>query len=236
MQNILNKKILILGGSSDISQELIKIFFKTNSFLHLHYFKNGSFIKKIKSKKVKLIKCNFDLKKKSLILKKFDDNYDIIINLVGYIDNNSFDNCSYDNLVKSISINSLIPMLIIRKSLNNMSKKKYGRIINTSSIGVKFGGGKNTFSYSLSKHINEFIPSYYKKMSKNNVFYNVLRIGLTDTKIHKKINRKNMLQRIKMIPAKKIAKPVDIANYINFLCFEKNNFITNEIINISGGE
>mgnify|MGYP001162533855 FL=1 len=117
-----------------------------------------------------------------------------------------------------------------------MSQKKYGRIINSSSIGVKFGGGKNTFSYSLSKHINEFIPSYYKKMSKNNVFYNVLRIGLTDTKIHKKINRKNMLQRIKMIPAKKIAKPVDIANYINFLCFEKNNFITNEIINISGGE
>ena len=145
-------------------------------------------------------------------------------------------NYSYDNLVKSIGVNSIIPMLIIRKSLNNMYKKKYGRIINTSSIGVKFGGGKNTFSYSLSKHINEFIPSYYKKMSKNNVFYNVLRIGLTDTKIHKKINKKNMLKRIKMIPAKKIAKPIDIANYINFLCLENNNFITNEIISISGGE
>jgi len=240
MQNILNKKltkkILILGGSSDIGYELAKIFLNTNNFLHLHYFSNISFLKKIKSKKIKLIKSNFALKRKSLILKKFDNNYDIIINLVGYIDNKSFDNYSYDSLVKTITINSIIPMLIIRKSINNMSKKKYGRIINTSSIGVKFGGGEKTFSYSLSKHINEFIPNYFKLMAKNNVFYNVLRIGLTDTKIHKKIKRKNMLKRIKMVPIKKMAKPIDIANYINFLCLQKNNFITNEIINISGGE
>ena len=151
MQNILNKKlnkkILIMGGSSDISKELIKIFINTNNFLHLHYFKNRNFLKKIKSKKIKLIRSDFALKDKRLILNKFDNNYDIIINLVGYIDNKSFENYSYDNLVKSIGVNSIIPMLIIRKSLNNMYKKKYGRIINTSSIGVKFGGGKNTFSY-----------------------------------------------------------------------------------------
>ena len=45
--------------------------------------------------------------------------------------------------------------MIIRNSLKNMSKNKYGRIINTSSIGVKFGGGTNTFAYSISKHLNE---------------------------------------------------------------------------------
>jgi 3-oxoacyl-[acyl-carrier protein] reductase len=127
-------------------------------------------------------------------------------------------------------------MLIIKKSVNMMIKKKYGRIINTSSIVVKFGGEKNTFSYSLSKHINEFIPGFYKAISSKNIFYNVLRIGLIDTKVHKKIKSKNMLQRIKMIPVKKIAKPLDIANYIKFLCMENNNFITNEIVNINGGE
>ena len=44
-----------------------------------------------------------------------------------------------------------------------MWEKKYGRIINTLSIGVKFGGGVNTFSYSISKYLNEFIPSEIKK-------------------------------------------------------------------------
>ena len=240
MQNTLNKKlskkILILGGSSDIGLELAKILLNTNCILHLHYSNNKNFIRKIKSKKIKLIKSNFATIKKNLILRKFDNNYDIIINLIGYIDNKSFINCSYSDLIKAITINSIIPMLIIKKSVNMMIKKKYGRIINTSSIGVKFGGGKNTFSYSLSKHINEFIPGFYKTISSKNIFYNVLRIGLTDTKMHKKIKSKNMLQRIKMIPVKKIAKPLDIANYIKFLCMENNNFITNEIVNINGGE
>ena len=36
-----------------------------------------------------------------------------------------------------------------------MIKNKFGRILQTSSIGVKFGGGKNTFNYSLSKKLNE---------------------------------------------------------------------------------
>ena len=240
MQNTLNrkspKKILILGSSSDIGHELTKILLNTNCHLHLHYFSNRSPLKRINSKNIKLIKSNFAASQKGLILKKFDNNYDAIINLVGYIDNKSFNNFSYDNLIKSLTINSIVPLLIIRKSIKNMAKKKYGRIINTSSIGVKFGGGKNTFSYSLSKHINEFLPSFFKIIAENNVFYNVLRIGLTDTKIHKKIKRKNMIQRVKMLPTKKMAKPIDIANYINFLCLENNNFITNEIINISGGE
>ena len=240
MQNTLNKKlpkkILILGGSSDIGCELAKILLENDCILHLHYFNNKNILERTNSKKIKLIKSNFATTKKNLILKKFDNNYDIIINLIGYIDNKNFIKCSYNDLIKAITINSIIPMLIIKKSVNRMIKKKYGRIINTSSIGVKFGGGKNTFSYSLSKHINEFIPGFYKEISSNNIFYNVLRIGLTDTKMHKKIKSKNMIQRIKMIPIKKIAQPVDIANYINFLCMENNNFITNEVININGGE
>ena len=52
-----------------------------------------------------------------------------------------------------------------------MEKKKFGRVINTSSIGVKFGGGEKTYLYSLSKHINEFIPSYIRKLSNKNILY-----------------------------------------------------------------
>ena len=117
-----------------------------------------------------------------------------------------------------------------------MIKKKWGRIINSSSIGVKFGGGKNTFAYSLSKHINEYIPADIKKNYKNNIIYNVIRIGLTDTKIHRKIKYKNLKKRIKKVPVNKMANPIDISNYIYFMCSDKNRFITDEILNIAGGE
>ena len=117
-----------------------------------------------------------------------------------------------------------------------MIKKKWGRIINSSSIGVKFGGGKNNYEYSLSKHLNEFIPNYLRNLADKNVFYNTIKIGLTDTKIHKKLSNKDLITRTKLVPVKRMASPKNIANYIFYIASTDNQFITNEIINITGGE
>ena len=56
-------------------------------------------------------------------------------------------------------------------------------------LGVAYGGGENSFNYGLSKHLLEFIPGKYKFWAENNVLINNLRIGFTDTKIHKKMNK-----------------------------------------------
>jgi len=230
------RKVLILGASSDIGVELTKIFIEKGYNTHLHCTTSNDFLKKLSNKHTKIIKLNFLNHDEKLILKNFDNDYDIIINLVGFMKNISFDRANIKNLNNTIKVNSLIPLMIIRKSMKKMVKKKWGRIINSSSIGVKFGGGKNTFAYSLSKHINEYIPADIKKNYKNNIFYNVIRIGLTDTKIHRKIKYKNLKKRIKKVPVNKMANPIDISNYIYFMCSDKNRFITDEILNIAGGE
>ena len=228
------KKILVIGGNSDIGLELLYSFLNDKKFLiHIHY--NKKILQKNSKKNIKLIKKDLSKIDGKNLNKYFDSNYDIIINLAGYVSNQSFSNFSIKEVQKTILVNSLIPFMIIRNSLKNMLKNKFGRIINTSSVGVKFGGGINTFSYSLSKHLNEFMPSEIKNLSSNNVLYNTIRIGVTDTKFHKKIKKKSLQKRIKLIPLKKMATTLDIARYIAYLIFE-NNFITNEVINITGGE
>ena len=231
----MKKKVLILGGSSDIGIELTKKFLNENNYkISVHYNKDKKVIKNFKNK-CNLVKADLSTLNYKKIIKKFDNDYDIIINLIGYINNKSFEKSSIESLEKTLRINSLIPLIIIKKSIKKMLKKNWGRIINTSSIGVKFGGGNSTFEYSLSKHLNEFIPSYFNKIANKNIFYNVLKIGLTDTKIHNKISNKDIAKRTKLLPVKKMASANDIANYIIFLTRD-NNFITNEIINITGGE
>jgi len=228
------KKILILGGNSDIGLQLLKNLTNEENFkIHVHY--NKKFSKKNIQENIKLIKKDLSKINSKNLNKVFDNNYDIIVNLVGYVSKQSFSNFSIKEVQKTILINSLVPFMIIRNSLKNMSNNNYGRIINTSSIGVKFGGGINTFSYSLSKHLNEFMPSEIKKLSSKNILYNTVRIGVTDTKFHKKIKNKSIQKRIKLIPLKKMATTKDIAKYIFYLIVE-NNFITNEVINITGGE
>jgi 3-oxoacyl-[acyl-carrier protein] reductase len=228
------KKILILGGSSDIGLELLKKILVLNKFIiHIHCNKNT--IKKDYLKNIKIIKVDLNKITYKNLLNKFDNNYDIIINLVGYVSNQSFLNFNINELNKTLRINSFIPLMIMRASLNHMIKNKYGRIVNTSSIGTKFGGGDNTFSYSLSKHVNEFIPKYIRKLCSKNIIYNTLKIGVINTKFHKKINNKILKKRINLIPIKKMGSSDEIAEYIYYL-ISRNNFIVNENINISGGE
>ena len=230
----MKKKVLILGGSSDIGIKVIeKLIEDKNLLLSIHY---NRFPPKLKfKKKINFIKKNlFDVNEKN-INKIFENDYDIIINLVGYVSDQSFFNFSLKELNKTISINSIIPYLIIRNSLKNMIKKKFGRIVNTSSVGIKFGGGKKTFAYSISKYLNEFIPSDIRELSSKNIFYNTLRIGVTNTKFHKKIKNKSLKNRVKLIPANKLGSVDDVSNYIMYL-IRNNNFITNEIVSITGGE
>ena len=242
MKNKKYRKVLILGGSSDIGVEVIRIFLNKQWHVTAHFFKNKKKLENIKktSKNLNLIKFDFLNYKKTnvekLIRKKFKGKYDSIINLVGYIDNRGFENTNLETILRSLSANTILPILIEKMLVKEMLHNKWGRILNCSSIGVKFGGGKNTFNYSLSKHCLEFIPNSYKDWASSNVLINNLRIGVTSTKLHKRILKRNLKERTKLIPMKRMAKPQEIASYIFSLISEQNTYITGQTLSISGGE
>ena len=238
------KHILILGGSSDIGIEVVKNFLKINWSVTAQFNKNKKkleFLKK-KSQNLNLIKFDFSNSKNLYIEKKiskrFNRKYDSIINLIGYVDNKSFENTNLKSILNSLTANAIYPILIEKMLVKKMLKQKWGRILNCSSIGVKFGGGKNSFNYSFSKHCLEFIPSSYKNWAKKNVFINNLRIGVTNTKIHKKMKRKkiNIKNRLKLIPINRMAEPKEISNYITNLTTDSNSYMTGQTLTVSGGE
>ena len=240
--NMKKKNVLILGGSSDIGIEVIKIFLKLNWNVSAHYFKNKTKLNllKKKSKNLNLIKLDFSKANpriEILIKKNFKDKYDSIINLIGYIDNKGYENTNLKSITKSLTANMIIPVLIEKNCVKKMISQKWGRILNCSSIGIKFGGGKNSFNYSLSKHCLEFIPNSYKFWAENNVFINNLRIGVTDTKIHKRMKKNLQLkERLKLIPARRMATPSEMAVYIVNLSTEKNSYMTGQTLTVAGGE
>ena len=237
----MNSKILILGASSDIGVELIKILLKDQIEIFAHCNKHSKKIKNLsKEKNIKIIKKNFyniSEKKFNIFLKNnLNFTFSKVVNLIGYIDRKNYNNTNLNSLSESIKINAIFPMFTIRHAVKKMLKKGYGRIVNCSSIGIKYGGGINSFNYSYSKHASEFIPQIYKNWAKKNVLINNLRIGLCNTKINNFRTPKEMEKRIGLIPVKRISTPKEIANYIYFFLSDKNSFITNENISISGGE
>ena len=238
------KHVLILGGSSDIGTEVVENFLRLGWNVTAHFFKNKKKLYTLKknSKNLNIIKFNFanynNTNIEKLMVKKFNEKYDSIINLIGYVDNKGFENTNLNSILKSITINALIPILIEKMLVKRMLLQKWGRILNCSSIGVKFGGGINSYNYSLSKHCLEFIPSSYKNWAKKNVFINNLRIGVTNTKIHNKMKRKlkMMKKRTELIPIKRMAEPNEISTYIVSLTTDSNSYMTGQTVTVSGGE
>ena len=91
------KKVLILGGSSDIGLELLKKFLEKEIYkIDLHYNSSIKNFKHLKNK-CNLIKADLSVSNYKNTLKKFSKNYDIIVNLVGYINNKSFEKFTIKN-------------------------------------------------------------------------------------------------------------------------------------------
>jgi 3-oxoacyl-[acyl-carrier protein] reductase len=236
-----SKKVLILGASSDIGLKTIDLYLNKGWKVFCHYNQNNKKLLTLKKNKknIQLIQLNFktqnNLEKKIKI--KFNHGYHTIINLIGYIDNKSFMKTKLKDTILSLTINALVPNLIIKNNLNYMTQEKWGRIVNGSALGIPYGGGEYSFNYNLSKHCLEFIPGKFKDWAKKNILINNLRIGHTDTKIHKKM-KKSLFgkKRIKLIPINRMAKAKEMAEYLYFFGSEKNSFMTNETISSTGGE
>lgn len=234
------RKILILAASSDIGIEVVKKFLNNNWEVLAHYNDNKKKIITIKNKNLITFKLNLAnpktvnkfLGKNVKILKDVDS----FISLTGFLKLSDYEKFTISDFNLHLNINYLANQLFIRKLIKNMKHKKWGRILTCSSIGTKFGGNKNTFLYSLSKYMNEFFPAIFKDISKFNILTNCIQIGVTDTKIHKQDKKKNLNNRTKLIPVKRMAKPKEIAEYIYQIASEKNTYVNLQKINIAGGE
>ena len=144
------KKILILGASSDIGLLTTKIFLQSGWHVTAHYSRNYKGLKNFTNKYNNLKILKFDLKniakfekyilKNKFFLRKFD----AFIGLSGYLKSTNFQNFKIKDFYDHLNVNFFSNLLIAREVLKGMEKKRWGRIVLTSSIGTKFGGGKNS--------------------------------------------------------------------------------------------
>jgi len=229
------KKILITGASSDIGFKLTEKLLKNNYKVIGTYNKNKKKLLKLKKEfeNLEIIKINFEIDDLKKI--KFN-NVDCFISLHGYMKKKNKQKHNEVDFQKHISINYFKNLIIIDKLLLEMKKKKFGRIYLTSSVGTKYGGSEETLYYSLSKYLNEFYPSYLKKLIKFNIILNTIMIGLVDTKFHNKMKNKNMSKRIKLTPTKKIITVEQMSDNIFNIITNKDNLFMNTQINLTNGE
>lgn len=165
-----------------------------------------------------------------------EDGYDIIINNAGINDIHNIDEITDDEIERTMNINLIAPMKLLRAFVPTMKNKNYGKIVNVGSIwGVVSKGGR--VMYSASKHgIHGITKTLAVELAPYNILVNTVCPGFTLTELTYKNNTPEQIADISQdIPMGRMAQPEEIANVICYLVSEQNTYLTGQQITVDGG-
>ena len=119
--------------------------------------------------------------------------------------------------------------------LRQMMKKKYGRIINiTSIVGLQGNPGQSNYAASKAGLIG-FSQSIAKEVASRGITVNCIAPGWIETEMTNDIPQVTKENIIKNIPIGKTGSAEDIANTALFLASKEAKYITGQTITVDGG-
>lgn len=119
--------------------------------------------------------------------------------------------------------------------LRGMTKARWGRIINISSV-VGSMGNAGQANYSAAKAGMEgFTRSLAREIGSRGITVNAIAPGFIDTDMTKELPEANKQAMLTQIPAGRLGQPEEIADAVCFLAREESGYITGATIPVNGG-
>lgn len=250
--DLLNKISIVTGGAKGIGYSIAETLLREGAVVCLwdldietlniakeslikKYKTNNKLKDKIIIKKVDVTNSNEIKEGVSEIIKKFDA-VNILVNNVGLYTIYDITQESEQNWDKIIDTNLKSAFICIKEVLPKMIEKRYGKIVNISSISGKKESIFASPSYCASKAgIVGLTRCVAAQVAKYDLNVNCIAPSIINTDIISILGNSKIETALKTIPLGRIGIPEDIANAVLFLVKDSSNFITGETININGG-
>ena len=160
---------------------------------------------------------------------------DVLVNNAGITRDNLLLRMKEEDFDAVITVNLKSAFNCSKHAVAVMMKQRYGRIVNMSSI-VGIAGEAGQVNYSASKAgLIGITKSLAKEVASRNITVNAVAPGFVETEMTAAIPEKIREGMLAQIPLKRPAQPKDIAGVIAFLVSEDADYITGQVINVSGG-
>jgi 3-oxoacyl-[acyl-carrier protein] reductase len=161
---------------------------------------------------------------------------DILINNAGInviTLNTETSNADFD-LLNDVNVKG--PYILCREVSKLMKQHGYGRIVNITSIWSAITRPGRSI-YTTNKHaIAGLTKTLAIELAEHNILVNAVGPGFTLTELTATTNTPEELKKItEIIPIKRMAQPVEIANLILYLSSELNSYLTGQNLIIDGG-
>ena len=241
MFDLEGKKALITGASGGIGKEIANVLIKHNAQVCIsgRNLDELNALKELLGEKCHVVTC--DLSKKDEIIeliKKTDEvlgHIDILINNAGITKDNIFLRMSESEWEDVLNVNLNSTFSILKLITKGMIKRRYGRIINISSVvGVTGGAGQVNYSASKAGLIG-LTKSLSQEVATRNITVNCIAPGFIETPMTEQLDDKRKDAILNSIPMNRIGTPEDLSSAIIFLASQESSYITGQTIHINGG-
>jgi 3-oxoacyl-[acyl-carrier protein] reductase len=156
---------------------------------------------------------------------------DILVNNAGIAAIRGLEEITEEDFDRTIAVNLKSVFLCTQAVLPSMRARRWGRIVNISSIGARIGSGSVSVAYGASKAgVEGLTRSYALRLAPEGVTVNAVAPGLIDTEMGKPLVEAGFAARI---PVGRVGIGDEIAQAT--LLLVSNGYMTGQTIGVNGG-
>ena len=160
---------------------------------------------------------------------------DILVNNAGITKDNLMLRMKDEDFDAVIDANLRSAFVSIRAVSRGMMKRRWGRIINITSV-VGIMGNKGQANYAASKAgLIGLTKSVAKELASRNILCNAVAPGFIETDMTDAMTPEAKAALNGQIPLQRLGKPADIAAMVTFLSSEQASYITGQVLIVDGG-
>ena len=160
---------------------------------------------------------------------------DILVNNAGLTRDNILLRLKDEDWDAVLDTNLRAAFLTIRAAARGMIKRRWGRIINITSV-VGLIGNKGQANYAASKAgLIGLTKSVAKELASRNILTNAIAPGFIETDMTDALSDEVRRGLTSQIPLERLGTPSDIASMVAFLASDHAGYITGQVFVVDGG-
>ena len=234
------KTVLVTGASRGIGAACAEIFAENGYNVIINY-NNSSEKAEALAEKTGGLACKCDVSDPAATGKMVEDiiekygKIDVLVNNAGISVTGVFDLVSDEDAKRLFDINVFGTLNCSKKVLPYMLKRKYGKIINISSMWGQTGASCEVHNSAAKAAIIGFTKALAKEVGASGINVNCVAPGMIMTDMTSCYTAEEVEEIKEEIPLGRCGDPRDIAETVFFLASEKASFITGQVIGVNGG-